>query len=145
MRKLILLMTVVGFFGCSMTGTMIPVRGPMTELDPVPVVKVKADGVWGNTGKLTFTLPGGENCSGQWSSTASTEVTFAAGSLIDEYGSTYLQGYSVSTGSGQNPGAALAICNSGRTVDIQFLTGAGSGHGFGIGKDNRGNVYRLVF
>jgi len=64
---------------------------------------------------------------------------------MSQYGSAYLSGYSISTGSGQNPGAALAVCSTGRSLQLEFVTGAGTAHGFGIGKDNEGNIYRFVF
>ena len=68
-----------------------------------------------------------------------------AGSLIGQYGSTYLSGFSLSAGRGQNPGQALLTCEKGRTVQLEFVTGAGTAHGYGIGKDNEGNVFRFVF
>lgn len=131
--------------GCSMTATMVPVRGPLSQDTPVPVIQVKVKGIWGNSGELSFDLPGGEHCKGRWSSAAGASVTVSSGSLISQYGSTYLSGVSTSSGTGQNPGAALAVCDSGRTVDVEFVTGAGTAHGFGIAKDNRDNIYRLVF
>ena len=72
-------------------------------------------------------------------------MTVGGGSLISQYGSTYLTGYSMSTGSGQNPGRALATCGSGKVFDLEFVTGAGTAHGFGIGKDNDDNIYRFIF
>ena len=87
----------------------------------------------GNSGDLSFVIPGGENCKGRWSSAAGAGVTVGSPTLITEYGSAYLSGYSVSTGGGQNPGSALAICDSGRSLPVDFVTGAGTRHGFGIG------------
>jgi hypothetical protein len=131
--------------GCSVTATMLPVEGPLSQKKPVPVLKVKADGIMGNSGNVTFTMPDGEPCSGRWSSAAAAGVAVTSGSLIGQYGTTYLSGVSVMTGSGQNPGQALATCRSGRTFQIEFITGAGTAHGFGIGKDNEGNIYKFVF
>lgn len=51
----------------------------------------------------------------------------------------------MSTGTGQNPGQAIATCAKGRTLQLEFVTGAGTAHGYGIGKDNDGNIYRSVF
>lgn len=130
---------------CALTATMVPVAGPLSEQRPVPVVKVRADGVLGNSGKVTFVIPTDDHCEGRWSSAAGQDVMIASGSLISQYGATYLTGYGVSTGHGQNPGRAVAVCTSGRVVDVEFVTGAGTGHGFGIGKDNQNNVFRFVF
>lgn len=147
MRKtLLLLATSLILGGCSITATMIPVEGPMSQLRPVPTLKVLVKGVQGNSGDLSFALPDGDKCSGRWASAAGAGVTVGGANLIGQYGSTYLTGFSVSTGTGQNPGQALATCaTSGRTVQLEFVTGAGTAHGYGIGKDNDGNIYRFVF
>lgn len=131
--------------GCSMTGTMVPVEGPLSLLRPVPVMKFKADGIMGNSGKFTFKMPDGDSCSGRWSSAAGAGVTIGGLTLIGKYGPTYGSGYSISSGTGQNPGQAIATCTKGRVVQIEFITGAGTAHGFGIAKDNENNVFKMVF
>jgi hypothetical protein len=131
--------------GCSMTATMVPVEGPLSQVRPVPVMSVRVDGITGNSGKLGVLMPGGDACKGRWSSAAGAGITVGAGSLLSQYGSTYITGYSVSTGHGQNPGQALMVCASGRTIQVEFVTGAGTAHGFGLAKDNEVNIYRLVF
>ena len=30
-------------------------------------------------------------------------------------------------------------------MQLEFVTGAGTAHGFGIAKDDEGNIYRFVF
>jgi hypothetical protein len=131
--------------GCAMTATMIPVEGPLSQVRPAPVLQVRVDGILGNSGKLSFTMPDGEACNGRWASAAGAGVTVGSAGLLSQYGSMYVSGYSVSTGTGQNPGQALALCSKGRTLQLEFVTGAGTAHGFGIGKDNEGNIYRFVF
>lgn len=130
---------------CSLTGMMVPVEGPLSQLQPPPVLNVRADGIMGNSGNVTFAIPDGETCKGRWSSAAGAGVTVGSASLLSQYGSAYLSGYSVSSGTSQNPGQALAVCSKGRSVQLEFVTGAGTAHGFGIAKDNEGNVYRFVF
>ena len=139
------LMATLTLSGCALTATMIPVEGPLSELRPVPVLKARADGILGNSGNITFTMPDGETCKGRWSSAAGAGVTIGSAGLVSQYGSTYLSGYSVATGTGRNPGQALAVCSKGRSLQLEFVTGAGTAHGFGIGKDNAGNIYRSVF
>lgn len=129
--------------GCALTATLIPVEGPLSELRPVPVVKVRADGILGDDGKITFVLPPEDKCAGRWATASAGSVAFGAASLMSEYGTKYISGYSVS-GSGRTPGRAIATCDSGRIVDLEFVSGT-SAHGFGIGKDNAGNIYRFVF
>jgi hypothetical protein len=130
---------------CALTATMVPVEGPMSLLRPVPVLKVHVDGILRNSGNVSFRMPDGDRCRGRWSSAAGANATFASGSLLSQYGTTYVSGYSISTGSGQNPGQAIAVCDNGRTLQIEFVTGAGTAHGFGIAKDNEANIYKLVF
>lgn len=144
-RTIIVCVGVLGSIGCSLNATMIPVEGPFSALRPMPVLRVKVDGIMGNSGKLSFTMPDGDTCQGRWASAAGAGVTVGGGSLISQYGSTYISGYSVSTGWGQNPGQALATCGKGRMFQLEFVTGAGTAHGFGIGKDNEENIYRFVF
>ncbi len=124
---------------------MVPVEGPLSLLRPVPVLRVRADGILGNSGNISFTMPDGDLCKGRWASAAGAGVTIASASLLTQYGPKYVTGYSVSTGSGQNPGQAIIVCGKGRTIQLEFVTGAGTAHGFGIGKDNEANVYRFVF
>lgn len=126
--------------GCAINATMVPMSGPLSEMRPVPVVNVRAE----TGGKLTFVLPPDDHCEGRWGSAGGGELSIASGSLMSQYGSTYLNGYSISTGHGQNPGRALAMCKSGRVLDLEFMSGT-TAHGFGIGKDNENNVYRFVF
>lgn len=125
--------------------TMVPVNGPLSEQRPVPVLQLKAEGITGNSGRVTMVMPGGELCEGRWSSAAGAGLAYGSASLLSEYGSAYLSGFSISTGHGQNPGQALVVCPSGRVLQIEFVSGAGTGNGFGIAKDNEENIYRLVF
>jgi len=39
----------------------------------------------------------------------------------------------------------LAAGNKGTLMEIELLTGAGTAHGFGVAKDNKENVYRVLF
>ena len=101
--------------GCSAKATLLPVQGPLSERRPVPVLTARVEGILGNSGKLFFTLPDGATCKGRWASAAGAGVTFAMGSLLSQYGPAYISGYSVSTGSGQNPGQALGVCSDDRS------------------------------
>lgn len=136
---------VFGFNGCAMTATMIPVDGPLSQLRPVPVLQIRVEGIMGNSGKLSFAMPDGDLCTGRWSSAAGAGLTVGSAGLMSQYGSAYLSGFAIETGTGQNPGQALAVCGKGRTLQLEFVTGAGTAHGYGIGKDNDANIYRFVF
>jgi hypothetical protein len=124
MQRSLLGLTVL-VMGCSVTATMMPVEGPLSRAKPVPLIRAKVKGVLGNSGGLSFTMPNGEKCDGRWASAAGEQLTYASGSLLSQYGTTYLSGYSVSAGGGQNPGQALATCSEGRSFQIEFVTGGG--------------------
>jgi len=131
--------------GCSTTVSMFPVEGPLSQESPVPTLQATADGIMGNSGNMSLTMPDGESCNGKWSSAAGAGISVGTGSLIGTYDSVYGVGTSVSTGTGQNPGHAFLICNRGRTIQVEFVTGAGTANGFGFAKDNRGNIFRVLF
>lgn len=146
MRKsLLILMMVTGLGGCSTTARLYPVEGPLSTQAPIPVVVAKVEGITGNNGPISMTMPDGARCSGEWSSGAASQVSFAAGSLIGTYGSSYLSGVSISAGKGQNPGRAIANCSDGNQIEVEFVTGAGTANGFGIARDRRANVFRVLF
>lgn len=126
---------------CSITATMIPVAGPLSEQKPVPVIAVKVKNVQSNSGPFDLTMPGGARCTGRWASAAGAGVTQSA--LLTEYGT--IAGISSSTGTGQNPGQGIATCSDGRRLQVEFVTGAGTAHGYGVAKDSDSNVYRFVF
>ena len=131
--------------GCSTTATLYPVEGPLSNEQPLPVITATVDGITGNTGDMFLTMPDGEKCVGKWSSAAGAGINVGTGSLIGTYGSIYGVGTSINTGTGQNPGQAFLTCNKGRTIQVEFITGAGTANGFGFSKDNKGNVYRVLF
>jgi len=149
MTRLLAVLCLVAVFlslqACSMRATMIPVAGPLSQIRPTPVLSVHVDGIQHNSGNLTFPMPDGDKCRGRWSSAAGAGITFGSASLLSQYGATYISGFSFSTGHGQNPGRALVTCEKGRTLELEFVTGAGTAHGFGIGKDNDSNIYKFVF
>jgi hypothetical protein len=133
--------------GCSasQTVTFYPVSGPLSKQVPLPVIKAKADGITGNTGPLTLTLPNGEACKGQWSSAAPQQVAVSSGSLFTMYGPA--AGYSVTAGNvpGVNRGEAFMACDQGTTVQAEFFTGSGTANGYGVAKDSSSNIYKMIF
>ena len=145
MTRRMILLPLALLAGCSTTAMMIPVRGPLSERRPVPTISARVDGILGTSGDLTFGMPDGDICKGRWASAAGAGLSVTSASLLSEYGPVYITGYTTSTGSGTNLGQALVACDTGRTFELEFLTGAGTASGFGIGKDNEGNIYRFVF
>jgi hypothetical protein len=129
------------FAACTARINLYPVEGPLSEKKPLPVLRAVARGITGNSGPITMSLPGGIACNGRWSSAAGAGIT--TGGLIGTHGSTV--GVAVSTGTGQNPGQAVLVCDDGTTIEVEYITGAGTANGFGVAKDTNGNLYRVLF
>lgn len=129
---------------CSMNATLVPVKGPLSERRPVPTLDVHVDGIMGGSGKLSFTAPDGDACAGRWVSLSSATVSVDSATLLTKYGPSYLPGFSI-VQPGQNGGQAMATCRNGRRFDLEFVTSQGTAHGFGIGEDTEGNVYKFIF
>lgn len=131
--------------GCSTTANLYPVRGPLSEIQPLPVIQARVDGIMGNSGGISLTMPDGEFCKGQWSSAAGMSVSYGSGSLFSQYGSAYWSGYTVSNKPGENRGQAMIIGTRGTVIEVEFYTGSGTANGFGLAKDNKGNIYKVLF
>ena len=131
--------------GCSTTANLYPVKGPLSEVKPLPILKARVDGIMGNSGGISLTMPDGEVCKGQWSSAAGMSVTYGSGTLFSQYGSAYWSGYTVGNKPGENRGQAIIIGERDTVIDIEFYTGSGTANGFGLAKDNKGNIYKVLF
>jgi hypothetical protein len=125
--------------------TLYPVQGPYTQKNPKPVITATTHDVQRNTGKFEVVLPSGEKCSGQWSSAAGIVVTTGSVSLFTQYGHIAGFGTAVSNVPGTNKGQAISFCQSGTTLEAEFVTGSGTANGFGVAKDSDGNVYKMLF
>lgn len=138
-------LSLAGCGSASQTVTFYPVKGPLAAQVPLPVVTAKADGITGNTGPMTMTLASGETCSGQWSSAAPQQVSVTSGGLFTMYGPA--AGYSVTAGNvpGVNRGEAFMSCEQGTTVQAEFFTGSGTANGYGVAKDSKNNIYKMLF
>jgi hypothetical protein len=142
-RSLFVVCLLVSLCGCSMSTTarLYPVEGPLLQQSPLPALVATAHDVQRNNGEMTLAGHDGELFTGEWSSLAGVSVSTLA--LFNQYEATY--GVVRSRGSKWNPGPAFLVGNRGTTIDIEFVTAAGTVNGFGYAKDNRGNVYRLLF
>lgn len=86
-------------------------------------------------------LPDGEKCEGTWSSAAGK----VEGVLIPQYGSVTGFGTYSGTSGRTNRGEAFIICDRSTTIQAEFYTGSGTAHGYGVAKDRKGNVFKLLF
>jgi hypothetical protein len=139
------IVTGVTLSACSTQVNFYPVEGPLAAQKPLPSIVATADGITGNTGNIDLTLPGGERCAGKWSSVAPQFAAVSSGSLFSRYGQT--AGFAVTTGPvpGVNKGQAFLSCNQGTTIEAEFFTGSGTANGYGVARDSKANVYKLIF
>lgn len=144
-RSLSACLMLVALGACTRRFTLYPVEGPLSHETPVVVMTGVADGLSRGTGTLRAVLPDAGTCEGQWAASARSEsVSTISGGLIGTYGSTYFAGTGVTVDGRGIRCAGVLICSDGRVVDMDFVAAPGA-HGFGIARDNRGNVYRLIF
>jgi len=138
---------------CTTTATLYPVDGPMSQQQPLPVLTANVDGIMGNTGGISLTLPDGETCTGKWSSIAPMAVGFSAASasgtatsgLASAWATVYGSGFSVGNVPGVNRGEAMLVGDRGTIIQVEFYTGSGTANGTGVAKDNKGNVFKVLF
>lgn len=143
--KHVIVLLAVTASACSLTATMIPIEGPMSRLQPVPVIHARADGVYTGAGKVSFQMPDGDQCDGRWATAgAGGSVSTTNGTLISQYGTAVGMTTTIASGDNAVRGQGIITCGSGRIVELEFLTST-SGHGFGVAKDSRENVFKFVF
>jgi len=131
-----------------MTGTITAVAGPLSQQPSASALEVDLEGgMFGNTGNLSFALPDGAVCRGRWTSSTGPALTVTSGHLLSGYGPRFVPGAAVppALGPGQSMGQAFIDCGKGRSIRLEFVTGPGTVHGWGIGEDNAANIFRFVF
>lgn len=153
LKKIATVMVVAAIAGCSTTATLYPVDGPLSKQQPLPVLTANVDGIMGNSGGISLSLPDGELCTGKWSSIAPMSVGFstatASGSTTNGMASVwttvYGSGFSMRNQPGVNKGEAMLVGNRGTVIQVEFYTGSGTANGTGVAKDNKGNVFKVLF
>jgi hypothetical protein len=143
--KLILMLPIFLLTACSAAISMFPLEGPLRTEAPNQVLSASAENVSSNSGRFSVTYPNGDVCVGRWASIAPQLTSASWGSLFTQYGA--LSGASIMTTNmpGINRGEAMAICASGNRLQVEFYTGSGTANGSGVAKDERGNVFKLIF
>jgi hypothetical protein len=139
--------------GCSTTVDLYPVDGPLAAVAPLPVIKARAAGITSNSGKITLIMPDGEVMSGRWSVVAPREVEVGAsnasaviqgGGLAPVWGQVYGTTVRSRGVAGTNRGHAMLTGDRGGVLEVEFAVGSGTASGYGVGRDNRGNVYKVI-
>jgi hypothetical protein len=107
----------------------------------------------GNTGGIALSLPDGEHCTGKWSSIAPMSVGFstaaASGSATNGMASVWTtvfgSGFSMRNLPGVNKGEAMLVGDRGTVIQVEFYTGSGTANGSGVAKDNKDNIFKVLF
>lgn len=102
--------------GCSIQATVIPMDGPLAAAGALPF-KANIHDVQNFSGPLDAVLPNGEQVVGEWQA--------------------------VNTGGGTRQVYATATGNRGTIFHMDAQTDSAA-RGIGKGKDNRGNIYRIM-
>jgi hypothetical protein len=109
-------LSAVALVGCSIQATIIPTEGPLARAGARPF-KANIHDVQNFSGPLDAVLPTGEKVVGEWQA--------------------------VNTGGGTRQVYATARGNRGTIFDLDAQTDSAA-RGIGKGKDNRGNIYRVM-
>ena len=137
----------------STTATLYPIEGPLAKQQPLPVLTAIVDGITGNTGGITLSLPNGEQCTGKWSSIAPMSVGYSSGigfgsttiGMSSVWQTVYGSGFSMRNLPGVNKGEAMLVGNKGTVIQVEYYTGSGTANGTGVAKDNKGNIFKVLF
>jgi len=65
--KIIIILCALTVVGCTRINLQ-PVAGPLSEIEPVPIVKGTIRSLQPASGKISFKMPDGQSCSASWSS-----------------------------------------------------------------------------
>ncbi len=147
------LILVITLTGCSTSANLYPVEGPLSKISPLPILIAKVEGILGNSGNISMSTADGESFTGKWSVISPMTSVFSSGSvnantttgLASVWTSVYGSGYSVANVGGVNSGQGMLIGNMGTVIEIEFRVGSGTSSGTGVAKDNKGNIFRVLF
>jgi hypothetical protein len=135
---------ITSIISCTLTAKAYPVAGPAVQGGKVLDAKFTWAG--NGSGTVTLTLPDGEVCTGRYATVVggimSPETVAAQG------GAVAVSSSSVSTGDirGLQTSRAMLIGTRGTIVDFEgYTSGANPTHGFGRAKDNKGNVWKVIW
>jgi hypothetical protein len=77
-------------------------------------------------------------------STASATGT-ATNGMASVWSTVYGSGFSTSNRPGVNRGEAMLVGDRGTVIQVEFYTGSGTANGTGVAKDNKGNIFKMLF
>jgi hypothetical protein len=144
--------------GCRATGRLYPVQGPLSAQTPMPVLLAKLTGTF-NSGSLSVVLADGEVCKGPWATVPRAQVAKSAStpnvappnSMSSVWDTVYGSGFYVSHILGTRLYVQAVIPgNRGTILDVEMYRSEEKEPNSvsaikGVAKDNKDNIYKLVF
>ncbi|WP_281951406.1 hypothetical protein [Nitrosophilus kaiyonis] len=99
-------------------------------------------------GEITLKMSNGTVLKGEYSTINDTNYNYAlingsAASNDNQYAWAIAQGFSFNQ-PGKQFGSAI-VSGEGIIIDIVYVVDPWTGHGYGVGKDNKGNKYKIQF
>ncbi|MDL1956802.1 MAG: hypothetical protein LWW95_07130 [Candidatus Desulfofervidus auxilii] len=122
-----------GISGCVYTATVY-------NLDTGEVIYAKFQNYWTGHGKITATMPDGEKLEGKYSTVSGMNMKSVVAAF--PWAQTYSFYFSQP---GMQFGTATLTGDKGTVVEIIYVVDPWSSHGWGVGRDNKGNRYRVQF
>ena len=133
--------------GVVRSGSLVPALGPLAQSGAQPL-RIIFNGAASGSGSFQVTLTGGEVIQGNYATMSSFSTDAAGGEQSP--------GQTVITGDdwqhlygnpdamlGQISGQGAGSGDKGTLLKMQYVVDAMDNRGFGVAKDNRGNLYRL--
>jgi len=141
--------------GCSHTYRFYPVQGPLSAQTPLPVLVAKLTGAI-SSGNISVVLSDGEVCKGHWAEVprakvpkgANTASAPEANGMSSVWDTVYGSGFYVSQVLGSTNARAVASGDRGKILNVELhATHEGEKTLIikGIAKDNKGNIYKVVY
>lgn len=139
LRHLVLAIAFVVVSGCMQTGRLY-------NLDTAEVIHLEFPVGFGH-GRITGRLPNGAPLEGEYSTVSNRTTSFStARATVSGPGGfawASAQGFSMDEPNKQYGSATLI--GGGLVIEIVYAVSAGSFHGYGVGRDNKGGRYRVQF
>jgi len=145
------LLLLTACFGALSSATLVPVAGPLLDAHTA-ALKVLMSGSLTGQGTVQVTMPGGEIVCGEFQTLTgySNSTDFGSGSAIPGQMVVTRDDWKAAYGSGMDAGEKIhgllsGTGEKGTLLSGEYIVDPMEGHGFGVAKDNRGNLYRLTF
>jgi hypothetical protein len=152
-----LLLGISIMLGCSHKYRFYPVQGPLADQTPLPVLVAKLTGSFPFTsGNISVVLSDGEVCNGHWAQVPRVKVPKGANTasapdakgMSSVWDTVYGSGFYVSHVLGSTNAQASASGDRGTVLNVEMNAMPEGDKNVivkGIAKDNRDNIYKVVY